>query len=171
MKLHGSEIDKLSCNVWSDWPRIHSTFHLPFLKHFALHFQDQYHYLGHNLPYNYFKRCCWVHTHCCKAATIEVTACCWDFKKKKPNHHQHKNANTDTTRRHVLATITRILQTSLLPMFCFAKQVHLLEDSDGCCILMDGKTMTERGAFILYRDIKLSTLPYPFSSSAREVRI
>lgn len=55
----------------------------------------------------------------------------------------------------MLATITEMLQTSLIPMFCSAKQVLLLKDSDDCHNLMDRKVRSKRGAFILYRKIKL----------------
>jgi len=53
-------------------------------------------------------------------------------------------------------------------MFCFAKQVHLLKDSDDCYNLMKRKIRSKRGALILYRKTKLYQIFLPPSATVHQ---
>lgn len=58
------------------------------------------------------------------------------LQKQKPKHRNHSET-------HGKKTVTETLQTSLIPMFCFAKQVHLLKGCIDCCSPMDRKTRNQ----------------------------
>lgn len=63
--------------------------------------------------------------------------------------------NTESIQRHMSKGITEMLQTSLIPMFCSAKRVHLLRGCFDCCSLMDRKIRSKWGTLILYIRIKI----------------
>lgn len=53
-------------------------------------------------------------------------------------------------------------------MFCFANQVHLLNDSGDCCNLMDRKIGSKWCALVLYRKIKLYQVFLPPSVAVHQ---
>lgn len=155
MKVHSTEIIELTYNVWSNCPGIHPIFHLLFLKHFISIIS-----FGHNFSYNYQKiQCVYQKIHTvCKAATREVIAYHWDFKKK---HNKNPNIGVTQQQTYTLATIIEKPQTSLIPTFCFAKQVHLQKSSNDYCNMMDSQIGSKLGAKTLYRKIEFNQVLPP----------